>query len=611
MHLTPILEQLIQEEVYGNNAIVYHRTDKEDIMEKVFETGWKPGSGRYYGTGFYSTFKLESQLRDNMAQTYGNYIGKFAVNTDRFLIFIYDVFLKSPIYNRIRIKNKKNEEDFRAEVTQKNFIRLQLEYFGYDVSEKVRYLDKAEENNYFDPDTWDAQSSLFYNLFSSDTGKIDSAMDQLNIRGFIYRGRRDGDVLISYDIKNITPLSVATVTTDKMLKLDTESLVEFANKQFKENSRLYTTSIKGQISGGVNTKISSVSDSRVDDDKQLIKIMYQLSRAFRLSTHKEVELTRTDKNQYDLYITSEDLRELSANDLYTTSLELQAEHPGIKIYLKSKHSIIRFEDVFYESGVSFSDLAIILSTASVTRLTFYNGSPPTFRGLPSVVEAFIATSTSGSRGEIQNFKDFSQNLKYLYIDGVDVKSFEGLPEGLSMLTVINSAVADLRHIPKSVVDVVFSYNNIQSLLPLKDHTNIQVFHVNNNPLETLEGFPVIADYRPVYLIDLPKLKNLTGIQVQVGSEKIIVKNCPEFKSSEGAPSSVKHLQIQDCIKFSSLKGIAQDIRYVTVENCPEFVLEDPGHNVSLLEIINCKGISRDTPKPNWVGVMIIDGVGQK
>jgi len=61
-----------KEKIYGNMAIVFHRTSVSDLVNKVFTSGFKPGTGDKYGRGFYATYELESQERPEMKK-YGTW----------------------------------------------------------------------------------------------------------------------------------------------------------------------------------------------------------------------------------------------------------------------------------------------------------------------------------------------------------------------------------------------------------------------------------------------------------------------------------------------------------------------------------------------------------
>ena len=39
---------IIKEAIYGNMATVFHRTSISDLVNKIFDSGFKPGDGAMY-----------------------------------------------------------------------------------------------------------------------------------------------------------------------------------------------------------------------------------------------------------------------------------------------------------------------------------------------------------------------------------------------------------------------------------------------------------------------------------------------------------------------------------------------------------------------------------
>jgi hypothetical protein len=74
------------EEVYGNNAFVYHRTSDIKNIKLLLKKGIRTGEQGKYGTGLYSTYTLESQLNPRMENSYGQVIIRFKINLQGYLI---------------------------------------------------------------------------------------------------------------------------------------------------------------------------------------------------------------------------------------------------------------------------------------------------------------------------------------------------------------------------------------------------------------------------------------------------------------------------------------------------------------------------------------------
>jgi hypothetical protein len=111
------LVQLLSEEINDSSAIVYHRTGKGKELWTDLTSGKQfiPGDGDYYGKGFYATYDLESQNKEQM-KAYGNTIIKAKVkNLQNFFIF------DPSIYQRV---NHKDPNFFLEEQWKKFNIKL-------------------------------------------------------------------------------------------------------------------------------------------------------------------------------------------------------------------------------------------------------------------------------------------------------------------------------------------------------------------------------------------------------------------------------------------------------------------------------------------------------
>jgi len=202
-----MIKQLILEEVYGNIIVAYHRTKVEDIIDKVYDTGWIPKDGDFYGKGFYGTFTLQSQLRDNMKDQYGPVIGKFRIDINNFVIFEWDVFQKT----KMREYPKANEN---------NFIELQLRKYGIiktqdDIDELYNTIRYAKNS-----------SDIAYHFFNLRTPNIK------HVDGIIFHGANDGDVIVCFDLSLIHPLGYSTDDGKTFIKPN-EFNKQYHNKRFK------------------------------------------------------------------------------------------------------------------------------------------------------------------------------------------------------------------------------------------------------------------------------------------------------------------------------------------------------------------------------------------
>jgi hypothetical protein len=170
---------IIKEKIYGNMATVFHRTSISDLVNKIFDSGFKPGSGDMYGKGFYSTYSFSSQGRESMKETYGPIVVKFAVPISTFFIFDYDEFKKSPNFNKLKKPSKEN------------FLIEQFKFFKMDYS---KFSQEEADLNYHSS----ATALWCYNNIKNFTKLCE---------GIIYTGKRDGQCLLAYNTKLIMPLS--------------------------------------------------------------------------------------------------------------------------------------------------------------------------------------------------------------------------------------------------------------------------------------------------------------------------------------------------------------------------------------------------------------------
>lgn len=185
-----------KEKIYGNMATVYHRTSVSDLINKVYTSGFKPGSGDMYGAGFYSTYELESQYQnlERSRRLYGNMIVKFAVPIQNFLILDYEEFKKSPQYKKI-------EKTFKST----NHVVAQLRYFMDKNFDDYRLESLISNSNY--------TSDIAYYLYN--THRINRYVE-----GIIFTGKNDGKVLVCYDTNLIMPIAYKIDTEKEFQKVD-------------------------------------------------------------------------------------------------------------------------------------------------------------------------------------------------------------------------------------------------------------------------------------------------------------------------------------------------------------------------------------------------------
>jgi len=189
------IEQLT-EEVKSTSAIVYHRTKKEYIPNFEF------GDGDTYGRGFYSTYDLDSQLRDNMLR-YGKNIMQFQVQIRDFLILDKAEAIK--VYGEYNIKKQLIKLAPKIYILHKNFIDdLLINSRDYE--------------------------------YTSDLAKtlVDEIKINKYIKGMIFTGRQDGKVLVCYDKTLIKQIKISKDNGQTWSNVIDKNIYT-TNKQIKTN----------------------------------------------------------------------------------------------------------------------------------------------------------------------------------------------------------------------------------------------------------------------------------------------------------------------------------------------------------------------------------------
>jgi len=201
-------ETQLDEEITSGSIIVYHRTGRSGSpIEGIASDGFRVGGGSSYGVGVYTTYTLESQLKPNMRNTYGNIIIESRVlSMDRFLIFDYDIAKK--IYG----------SNFTLDKQLQRILGKEWNNYKNDTNLKP-LIEKIPVVKY---------TSEIANPFVSRYGNIVS-----KLRGIVFTGSNDGNVLVSYDRKNVEPL--------RYTLNEGETWVNILNKNIYKRQKGYNT----------------------------------------------------------------------------------------------------------------------------------------------------------------------------------------------------------------------------------------------------------------------------------------------------------------------------------------------------------------------------------
>jgi hypothetical protein len=206
-------KESINEDIYGNKAIIYHRTNIENLVDKIYIDGFKPGHGALYGVGCYGTYNLESQLKPEMRNKYGKAIIKFMItSTSRFLFLDYDEFIKSPLVKKIN-------------TNKKDFIIDQLKYYEFD---EIKSLSDLFSSDYT-PDFTSDFAKKVYEYYKNSISKI--------IDGMVFKGRQDFDVILIYNLDLLIPLSYS-IDEGKTWNKPNQKNLDYLSKVFSETEKV-------------------------------------------------------------------------------------------------------------------------------------------------------------------------------------------------------------------------------------------------------------------------------------------------------------------------------------------------------------------------------------
>lgn len=177
---------------------VYHLTWKKTCAS-IFKYGFSreftaSKAGNLYGAGIYSTYNLKA-TQDNLANhgswEYGDTIIKLGIKS----------------YDRFFIMNK----SIAMQTYGKNFHPInQLEML---LKDRQDILQKLKSSHYWKDIVNTNTHRTSYNCIcllealGGSGNRSDSILNELDIRGFVFHGNRDGDVAVIRDFKAAVPLA--------------------------------------------------------------------------------------------------------------------------------------------------------------------------------------------------------------------------------------------------------------------------------------------------------------------------------------------------------------------------------------------------------------------
>ena len=201
---------IINEEIIGNIATVYHRGD-ENKLDYLLKKTYSNGSHidfRKYNKALYTTTNMTSQLNqagnlNDMKSTYGDFIIKLAFKGISNCWFCsYDEYKK---YNNCTIDNWK-EQQFKK----------------FNIGKEDWKLLSGNDKNFT------ANHTTVSNFFE------DNNLLGKRVKGIQYNGKYDGDCLLIYDWTTAVPLAISNNEGKTWEKID-KNKTAFQRNNFKNN----------------------------------------------------------------------------------------------------------------------------------------------------------------------------------------------------------------------------------------------------------------------------------------------------------------------------------------------------------------------------------------
>lgn len=206
---------LINEEIIGNTAIVYHRGDKNKLNHLLKQTYSNSSHIDFskYNKALYTTTNMTSQLNqagnlNDMKSTYGDFIIKLAFKGASNCWFCsYDEYKK---YNNCTIDNWKEQQFKKFNISKEDW----------------KLLSGSDKN---------------FTANHTNISKFFEAHDLLGtrVKGIQYNGKYDGDCLLIYDWTTAVPLAISNNEGKTWEKID-KNKTSFQRSNFKNNDYIDT-----------------------------------------------------------------------------------------------------------------------------------------------------------------------------------------------------------------------------------------------------------------------------------------------------------------------------------------------------------------------------------
>jgi hypothetical protein len=206
-------ERILLERVYGNIAVVYHRKQADPQDSALFTKG-VGGANRVgsetssqiqteiarakYGTGLYACYDFNSQLKREMAETYGEYVVKGKLDLTNFFFL--------------------DEEAFKIARPRENFVQHldslrtvgSPDQPGFNYHSFYKFKQRVKENR---QTKTDKKSQIDISL------EIWPALKQQGFAGLMYLNEFDGKVAVIYNRSSFLPFQYGYVPVKEIRRL--------------------------------------------------------------------------------------------------------------------------------------------------------------------------------------------------------------------------------------------------------------------------------------------------------------------------------------------------------------------------------------------------------
>jgi len=214
----------LKEEIYGNLATIYHGTRVDPLLLK--SELFLPGSGDHYGIGMYGVYNQE-EGSNTLNGEYGTTIIKILTST--YNVLNWDTILALDSAEKMYAKIK-------TQLIDKVFASKVIAWFKDYMNDTYGEWENKESSMLQD-------GELF--LFTSDIAKpcadyfrehnyFGNGENNPKINGMIYTGRKDGNCMVIYNMKNYEPYSYRNYKDTTWTKYSSEEKSQFMKEQRTE-----------------------------------------------------------------------------------------------------------------------------------------------------------------------------------------------------------------------------------------------------------------------------------------------------------------------------------------------------------------------------------------